>query len=87
MIAMGAVDKELENEAKEGTDLKRDDMGDPEAVKLNCGEDVWTRFSGELFARLMEVTKDDAQKLVRNEGQRSGRCGFWAMPICAIMRR
>ena len=27
----------------------------------------------------MEVTKDDAQKLVRNEGLKSGRCGFWTM--------
>ena len=27
----------------------------------------------------MEVTKDDAQKLVRNEGMKTGRCGFWVV--------
>jgi len=27
----------------------------------------------------MEITKDDAQKMVRNEGIKSDRCGFWVM--------
>ena len=39
-------------------------------------EDVWEKYSGELFARLIEITNDEAQKLLRNEGTKSGRCGF-----------
>ena len=31
-------------------------------------EEIDTTYSGELFARLMEITKDDAQNMVRNEG-------------------
>ena len=42
-------------------------------------DELREKYSGELFARLMEITKDDAQKLVRNEGLKSERCGFWAV--------
>ena len=44
---------------------------------------MYGRYSGELFARLMEVTKDDAQKLVRNEGLKWARCGFKALRALA----
>ena len=32
----------------------------------------------------MEVTKDDAQKLVRNAGQKSRRCGFYTLRMMAV---
>ena len=54
-------------------------MKGPEDVKKVVEKGVYARHSGDLFARLMEVTKDEAQRLVRNEGQKLGRCGFWAM--------
>ena len=41
---------------------------------------MYGRYSGELYARLMEVTKNDAQKMVRNGGMKyKRRCGFRAL--------
>ena len=78
-VVMGSVDKDLEMTVKAVTDMKRKDIDDPEAMKIAVEGDLWERYSGELFARLMEITKEDAQKVVRNEGVKSGRCGFWAL--------
>ena len=79
MVAMGSVDRELETAAKEMTNMKDKGLDKPELVKTGMDGDVCEKYSGELFARLIEITKDDAQKLVRNEGIRSSRCGFWVL--------
>ena len=79
MVVLGSVDKDLEMAVKDVTDLKKRSLDKPEAVKDIIEMEVWDKYSGELFARLMEITKDDAQKLVRNEGMKSGRCGFWTL--------
>ena len=78
-IAMGTVDKDLEEAVVKVTGLEKEKFQDTLGIKRVVGEDLWSRFSGELFARLMEITKEDAQGLVRNEGQKSARCGFWTL--------
>ena len=78
LVSLGAVDKDLEEAVKEVTDMKKK-LDEPDEVKLTVDKKTWDRYSGELYARLMEITKDDAQKLVRNEGQKSGRCGLWTL--------
>ena len=79
MVAIGSVDKELEAAVKAATDMKNKELDKSGAIRMSMDEDVWEKYSGELFARLMEITKDEAQKLVRNEGTKSGRCGFWTL--------
>ena len=68
LVALGSVDRELEEAVKRVTDLKGEgkEMGTREAVKTGVEEGVWRRYSGELYARALELTKEDAQKLVRN---------------------
>ena len=39
---------------------------------------MWDQYSGELYARVLELTKEEAQRMVRNEGG-GGRCGFWVL--------
>ena len=81
-VVLGSVNKELEEGVSVVMDLKNKDFDDMEEIKKHVeliGEGTWTKYSGELFARLMEITKDDAQKLVRGEGVKSKRCGFWVM--------
>ena len=79
MVAIGSIDKDLENEIKDVTDLRNKALTDPESVKMEVDVEIWNKYSGELFARLMEITKDNALKVVRNEGVRSARCGFWTI--------
>ena len=78
MVAIVAVDKDSENAVKLATDLKKE-MDEPDSVILAVEHEDWENCSGELFARLMEITRGEAQKLVRNEGQKSDRCGFWTL--------
>jgi hypothetical protein len=83
MVIMGSVDPELESAAKEVTDLKSKDFEGEDGIKEYYdlhNEEMYTKYSGELYARLMEVTKDDAQKMVRNGGMKyKRRCGFRAL--------
>ena len=37
-------------------------------MKEGVGEGTWEKFSGELYARVLELTRDEAQRMVRNEG-------------------
>ena len=80
LVALGSVDRELEDVVKRATDLKGEGKGWTTRERLREGveEEVWRKYSGELYARVLELTKEDAQKLVRNEGL-GGRCGFWAL--------
>ena len=77
MVAIGAIDKELEKAIKDVRDLKKTDLDEPKDVKELVDREMWGKYSGELFARLMEITRDDAQTLVRHEGVKLSRCGFW----------
>ena len=79
MVAIGSIDKDLENEIKDVTDLRNKALTDPESVKMEVDVEIWNKYSGELFARLMEITKDNALNVVMNEGVRSARCGFWTI--------
>ena len=79
MVVLGATDKDLEAAVREVTDIKNKSLNSFDKVKDEIDGDIWDRYSGELFARLLEITKDEALKLIRNEGLRAGRCGFWAL--------
>ena len=79
LVAVGAIDKDLEETIKEMMDMKTTNLNKPEDVKDAVGSELWDKYSGELYARLMEITTGDAQKLVWNAGAKSKRCGFWAM--------
>ena len=68
MVAMGSVDKELETMAKAVADTKNKELDEPGGIRELVADDVWEKYSGELFARAMDITKDEAQKLVRNNG-------------------
>ena len=75
LVALGSADKQLEAAVKEVTDLKKK-VSAPDQSEAAVGDEVWDKYSGELFARLLEITKEDAQQLVKGEGQKSGRCVF-----------
>ena len=80
MVIMGSVDSELEQGALEITDLKKKQYDEKEGIRGYLDPELYAKYSGELYAKLMEVTKEDAQKLVRNGGMKNGwRCGFRAL--------
>ena len=84
LVVLGSVDSELEAAANEVTNLKEKGFDVDDGVKKNLDPEVYAKYTGELYARLMEVTKDDAQKLVRNCGMKElgksrTRCGFRAL--------
>jgi len=79
LVIMGSVDAELEQGALEITDLKKK-YDEKEGIRGYLDSELYAKYSAELYARLMEVTKDDAQKMVRNGGMKNGwRCGFRAL--------
>ena len=78
-VVLGSVDKSLEQGVSDVMDLKSKELDDMKEVREHVEaleEGTWKIYSGELFARLMEITKDDAQKLGRGEGVKSRRDGF-----------
>ena len=71
MAVMGSVDSELEAAAKKVTDLRQGWLNghdEKEGIKDDLDPELYAKYSGELYARLMEITRDDARKLVRNGG-------------------
>ena len=79
MVLMQSVDRKLDTVAKEMANMKNKELDKLELVKMGMEEDSWEKYSGELFEGHMEVMEDDGQRLVRDEGIRSNRCGFWAV--------
>ena len=85
-MVLASVDKDLEKAVKKVMDTKEKFESRAEVEKCLGDwleepkmDEIYAAYSGELFARLMEITKDDAQKMVRNEGIKSGRCAFYVM--------
>ena len=63
LVVLGSVDRELEESLKRVTDLRGEgkDWTSRESVRDGVGEEVWRRYSGELYARVLELTKEDAK--------------------------
>ena len=80
LVVLGTVDQELEEAVHRVTNLKGvgKNWATREQVREGVGQGIWERFSGELYARVLELTRDEAQRMVRNEGA-GGRCGFWVV--------
>ena len=80
MVALGSVDRKLEAAVRDVVDLRGvgKEWNTRSRVEEGVDAEVWRQYSGGLYARLLELTRDEAQKLVRNEGL-GGRCGFWAL--------
>ena len=70
LVTIGSVSIGLEQAVKRVTDLEG--VGKAwttrEEVKGGVGPELWDQYSGELYARVLELTKEEAQRMVRNEG-------------------
>jgi len=52
MVALGSVDKELEEKVQEVTNMKDKELGDAKEVKHRVGPEVWEKYSGEFFCEI-----------------------------------